>query len=58
MNLCDAYVQSVTTPAYEKYGKWWVVVTFVSWGYENSTTIMFDTKEEAEKVGPGFHFLA
>ncbi len=57
MNLCDAYVESINSLPYEEYSKWWINVSYVSWGGYSTATLMFDTKEEVDKVDVGFQFL-
>ena len=57
MNLIDATVVAVLSTPYEKYNKWWVDVNCVDMGGESKTNLMFDTIEEAEKVGLGYQFL-
>jgi hypothetical protein len=66
MNLCDYYVKEVLEKpifidAYKDAGvTWWQVK--VSYTYDNgdlkTTDLTFDTKEEAEQVKEGYHFLA
>lgn len=58
MNLVDAYVTEVMGEPYYIYEKWWVNVKYNSYGWQNDyTSLMFNTKEEADKVSNGFHFL-
>ena len=57
MNLCDCYVKEILSPVYTQYGKWWVKVSYESWG-DGESTLMFDTQEDAKKVCIGYHFLA
>ena len=33
MNLVDAFVTKVISGPYEEYGKWWVDVEYISWGF-------------------------
>lgn len=59
MNYIDGYVEEVISePYYDDYGsgifRWWVEVSYVSEGCGAITTLMFDTKEEAEAVKPGY----
>lgn len=62
MNYLDGYVEEVLSePYYDDYRsgifRWWVEVSYVSEGVGVITTLMFDTKEEAEAVKPGYKFL-
>ncbi len=57
MNLVDCYVKELVGVPYEKYGKWWQVVIYSSWGADDKTELMFPTKEEALAVKPGHKFL-
>ena len=54
MNYLDGYVD-------DDYGsgifRWWVKVSYICYGMGAVTTLMFDTKEEAEAVKPGYKFL-
>ncbi|MEF3306650.1 hypothetical protein [Paenibacillus sp. GYB003] len=65
MNLLDAYVTEVLgTPRFEDYYKdegivWWAVpVKYNSYGVVSETELTFKTREEAEKVKVGYHFLS
>jgi len=57
MNLLDATVTEVHSYPYEQYGKWWVQVEYDCWGHRSTTSLMFDTKEEASAVAVGYVFL-
>lgn len=62
MNYLDGYVEEVLSePYYDDYGsgifRWWVEVSYVCEGTESTTILMFDTREEAEAVKPGYKFL-
>lgn len=62
VNYLDGYVKEVLSePYYDDYGsgifRWWVKVSYVCEGIGAVTTLMFDTKEEAEAVKPGYNFL-
>lgn len=62
MNYLDGYVKEVLyEPYYDDYGsgifRWWVEVSYVCEGIGAVTTLMFDTREEAEAVKPGYKFL-
>lgn len=61
MNYLDGYVEEVLSePYYDDYGsgifRWWVEVSYICEGTESTTTLMFDTREEAEAVKPGYKF--
>lgn len=61
MNYLDGYVEEVLSePYYDDYGsgvfRWWVKVSYICYGMGAVTTLMFDTKEEAEAVKPGYKF--
>lgn len=58
MNLVDCYVTEILGEPYEAYGKWWRKVKYESWGSPSESKLMFNTKEEAEQVAVGHHFLA
>lgn len=62
MNLIDAWVTEVIgEPYYDDYGsgnyKWWLDVAYEDIGGTGATTLMFNTKEEAKAVTPGYKFL-
>jgi hypothetical protein len=57
MNLVDAYVTEILDQPYELYGIWLLEVKYDSWGHESEKRLMFNTKEEAENVTVGYHFL-
>lgn len=57
MNVIDAWVTKVQGEPYYKYDKWWVKVDSEDMGGTTNDTLMFETKEEAEKVQPGYKFL-
>ncbi len=58
MNLLECTVTEVLSIPFEDYEKWWVRVEYNCYSVTSSTQIMFDTKEEAEKVKEGFKFMA
>lgn len=66
MNLVDCYVTKVLAgPQWACYDdgvqrvEWWgVLVLYESWGRESESTLTFKTKEEADAVTEGYHFLA
>ena len=61
MNLLNAYITEVIkievwTPPEELFPKYIVHAKYTCWTPEElTTTLQFDTLEEAEKVKPGFH---
>lgn len=57
MNLLDHTVKKVLSEPYEKYNKWWVRVEYECYGTKGEASIMFKTKEEAEKVTVHYVFL-
>lgn len=62
MNYLDGYVEEVLSePYYDDYDsgifRWWVEVSYTCEGTESTTILMFDTREEAEAVKPGYKFL-
>lgn len=62
MNYLDGYVEEVISePYYNDYesgiSRWWVKVSYVCEGIRSTTTLMFDTREEAEAVRTGYKFL-
>ena len=63
MNYLDGYVEEVLSePYYDDYGsgvfRWWVKVSYVCEGIGAVTTLMFDTREEAEAVKTGYKFYS
>ncbi|WP_198379085.1 hypothetical protein [Burkholderia ubonensis] len=58
MNQIDCVVTVVKTQPYTEYGKWWVGVQYESWGRTSETVLMCDTREDADRIGPGHKFLA
>jgi hypothetical protein len=57
MNLIDGYVTEILDQPHEAYGKFWLEVRYESWGHESESKLMFNTREEAENVVVGHHFL-
>ena len=62
VNYLDGYVEEVLSePYYDDYGsgifRWWVKVSYICEGIGAVTILMFDTREEAEAVKPGYKFL-
>jgi hypothetical protein len=65
MNLLDAYVTEILSePTFNnQYASedvtWWEVkVVYECWGGLSTTYLTFKSKEEAELVKEGYHFLA
>jgi|UPI0007605059 hypothetical protein len=63
MNVLEHYVTEIIgKPYYHDYGsgnfKWWLKVKAVCYGCDCETTLMFDTKEEADRVQLGYMFLS
>lgn len=62
VNYLDGYVEEILSePYYDDYGsgifRWWVKVSYIREGIGAVTILMFDTREEAEAVKPGYKFL-
>lgn len=57
MNLIDGWVTKVQGEPYYEYNKWWIKVEYVDEGRNGTSTLMFETKEEADNVQPGYKFL-
>lgn len=57
MNLLDAYVTKIMGAAELKFGKWFLPVEADCEGWPMKSELMFATKEEADKVQVGYHFL-
>nr|DAL92129.1 MAG TPA: hypothetical protein [Caudoviricetes sp.] len=62
MNYLYGYVKEVISePYYNDYGpdvfKWRIKVSYFCEGMESTAILMFDTKEKAEAVKPGYKFL-
>lgn len=63
MNLLEHYVTEIIGEPYcHDYGsdhfKWWLKVKALCYGHECENTLMFDTKEKADKVKIGYMFLS
>lgn len=56
MNLVDCHVEEVLSPPEQHNTYWLVPVRYNSWGREGITHVFCKTKEEAEKVAPGYVF--
>lgn len=56
MNLIDAEVTKVIGEPYPRFLKWWIKVESIDMGGLSEDNLMFDTKEEAEAVQPGYKF--
>lgn len=56
MNVIDAKVTNVIGKPYYKYHKWCIKVECIDMGGLSKDDLMFDTKEEAEAVRPGYIF--
>lgn len=56
MSPIKAIVEEVHTEPYEGYGRWWVKVKYNCYSVKSKTLLMFETKEEAEKVKIGYKF--
>lgn len=61
MNYLDGYVEEILSePYYDDYGsgifRWWVKVSYICEGIGAVTTLMFDTREEAEAVNQVTNF--
>lgn len=56
MNKVDAYVEEVIgNPYYDNY-KYWQKVKYSSYGISGTTTLMFDTIEQALSLFVGYKF--
>lgn len=58
MNLIEHKVIEILSPPYKVCGLWCVDVRYNSYGWEKTGTINGLTKEEADRVAPGYVFLA
>ena len=63
MNLLEHYVTEIIgKPYYNDYGsgkyRWWLKVKATCYGQECTSTLMFDTEEEALKIEIGHMFLS
>jgi hypothetical protein len=59
MNLIDLYVTEIIGKPYQVYGipdRWFVRVMADGYGTIAQSTVMCDSLENAQKVGPGFVF--
>lgn len=57
MNLLDHAVTKILSEPYDKYNKWWVRVEYECYGNKGESSIMFNSKEQAEEVKVGYVFL-
>ena len=62
MNLIDTWVTEVIgEPYYDDYGsgnyKWWLEVAYKDVGCTGTSTLKFNTNEEAEAILPVYKFL-
>ncbi|WP_455621605.1 hypothetical protein [Parabacteroides sp.] len=57
MNLIDVWVTGILSDVYQKYGKFWVKVSYVDEGGEGETELMFDSIQEALQVKIDYKFL-
>ena len=57
MNLLDAVVTKILSEPEFKYYKWFVDVEYECYGVIDDTSLMFETKEEANGVKIGHKFL-
>lgn len=57
MNLVDAYVTKIKGTPEFKYGKWFLKVEADCYGRTTETELMFNSKEDADRVEIGYHFL-
>lgn len=56
MNLVNAVVTKVLSSPQIEFNKWWVDVEYNSHGRTSESRLMFETKEQAEKVDIGYEF--
>lgn len=56
MNLTKSVVTEVIGEPEYKYEHWFIKVRYNSYGQESETELMFNTKERAAEVEPGFEF--
>jgi hypothetical protein len=57
MNLVDAYVVEILDQPHEMYGKWWLEIEYTCEGRRGNSKLMFNTRDEAEDVTAGYHFI-
>lgn len=53
MNLVDAVITNIKDDPHFKYGHWWVVVEYLSWGQPGTTSLMFKYKQDTLNVKVG-----
>lgn len=63
MNLLEHYVTEIIgKPYYNDYGsgkyRWWLKVKATCYGQKCTSTLMFDTEEEALKIKIGHMYLS
>ena len=58
MNLLDGYVVQILSEPYFEYDRWWVIVRYDCYGSISQSTLMFNTKEEADGVFIGYKFVS
>ncbi len=57
MNLLDAVVIEVLSEPEKKFGRWFVKVRSDIWGRVEEQEIMTNSRDEAEKIAPGYKYL-
>ena len=60
MNLIDLKVTKILSDPFQltvvMNSKWFIKVKAEAWGRDSTHTLMFDTKEKAEDIKPGYIF--
>lgn len=58
MNTVNCTVTKIIDRDIYQYNKYWVDVEYETYGQTSDYQLMFDTKEEADKVDIGYEFNA
>lgn len=56
MNLIDRKVTKILGKPYLEYEKWWLEVECIDEGGPGTTTLMFNSEEEALNISVGYIF--
>lgn len=58
MNLVQLHVTEIISEPYFEFDKWWVKVMAGAYGHASTYELMFETREQCNKVTIGYSFLA
>jgi hypothetical protein len=57
MNLIDFYVTEIISEPYFEYNKWWLDVVAITHGVKSKHQLMFNSKQECDKIEVGYKFV-